>query len=366
MDPLSDLAYDIVMSVERLAAALQEKNVKLPPAAQEELGYSLLEVLRKLDSYRNRAERNFVRTGRTEHSLECLAYDVARSAERLAVALQARNLTLLGYVKLHPWVRKGMRRTLHESLRQLNSYADQIERRFVQNHVDVHGVQGEVFPYQAGRFVPFLKHGFLAFAEGGPPGLLALAGQAASDESETTVGEVAVEIYIGSEDESKIKKIVQSAQQLIEALGYEEVGEPEILRGSIFRRSRAVAQVGLDELKIQLMKVERGFELAQLDLRQAEVNVKESEAVSGLLVSLEGVDRACIRIGSLLVVKYKFGGAPVVFVRTLNQLEMHALTRFPEIQTNPERALSLLATAVQSLSDLEGGDGGTALSEGTN
>ncbi|MFF0000193.1 hypothetical protein [Streptomyces avermitilis] len=366
MNSLSDLAYDVVMSVQRLAAALEGKSVTLSPAAQEDMGYSLHEMLRRLDSHRGQIERNLVRTDKRANSLRDLARNIASSAEALAVALQKGNRKLLGNARLRPWVRRNVRNTLLELMRQLNSYADQIERRFVDSHVDVLGAQEETFPYQAARFVPFSDSGFLAFVEGSPPGVLAIDSQAASDESGAAAGEVAVEIYIGSDDESKIDRVVQSAQELVEALGYKEVGEAEIRRGSIFRRSRAVAQVGLDELKIRLMKVERGLELAQLDLRQAEVNAKESEAVSGLLTSLEGVDRACIRVGSLLVVKYQFNGAPVIFVRTLNQLEMHALTRFPEIQANPERALHALATAVVSLSDLEADGGDTALTEGTS
>ncbi len=355
-----------MISVQRLAVSLEEKNVKLPPAAQEDMGYSLLEILRQLDLHRDRIERDFERADQRANSLYDLANNIVWSADGLATALQMRNRRVLGYVKLRPWVRKGMRQDLLEMLRQLNSYADQIERRFLANHVDVLGAQEEVSPYQAARFVPFRRSGFLAFVEGSPPGLLAIDSQAASDESGVAAGEVAVDIYIGSEDESAIEQIVQSALQVVEVLGYKEVGEPEVRRGSIFRRSRAVAQVGLDELKIRLMKVERGLELAQLDLRQAEVNVKESEAVSGLLTSLEEVNRACIRIGSLLVVKYHFNGAPVVFVRTLNQLEMHALTRFPEIQANPEVALNALATAVLSLADLDADGGSTALADGTN
>ncbi len=158
--------------------------------------------------------------------------------------------------------------------------------------------------------------------------------------------QVPVDIYIDSDNEGQIAAIVNSAAALLEAMGYEEFGEPEIYRGSIFRRSKAVANQGIDELKNRLMKVERGIELAQLDLRQAEVNSKEAEAASNLLASLEGVPRACVRVGSLLIVKYTYQSEPVVLIRNLTQVEMHALGRFPEIQKNPERALEMLATAI--------------------
>lgn len=101
------------------------------------------------------------------------------------------------------------------------------------------------------------------------------------------------------------------------------------------------------------MKVERGFELAQLDLRQAEVNAKEAEAVNSLLAGLEDVPRACIRIGSVLLVKYVLHGEQVVLIRNLTQVEMHALGRYPEIQRDPARALELLAAAIASISTSE-------------
>ena len=100
------------------------------------------------------------------------------------------------------------------------------------------------------------------------------------------------------------------------------------------------------------MKVERAFELAQLELRQADVDIREADAVNKLLASLENVPRACLRVGSVLVIKYPHPAAdePVVIVRNLSQLELHALSRFPEIQRFPETALQALTMTLDNMS----------------
>lgn len=235
---------------------------------------------------------------------------------------------------------------------QLSYYAEQIEQRFGNQNrlVREQDLRDVAHPYRLDRVVPTRLAGFLAFANAEMdrfeiPQLDGSGMGNAPDE------EISVDIYVDGDDEGRINAVVSSVQAMLKAMGYEETGEPEVQRGSIFRRSRAVANQGIDELKNRLMKVERGFELAQLDFRQAEVNSKEAEAASSLLASLEGVSRACVRVGSLLIVKFMLGSEQVVLVRTLTQVEMHALGRFPEIQRNPEEALEMLATAIANMPD---------------
>ena len=100
-----------------------------------------------------------------------------------------------------------------------------------------------------------------------------------------------------------------------------------------------------------IIKVERAFELAQLDLRQADVDVRQADAVNKLLRSLESVPRACVRAGSVLVIKYPdpASGEPIVIVRNLSQLELHAPGSFPAVQKSPEGVLEALTMAIESL-----------------
>lgn len=75
----------------------------------------------------------------------------------------------------------------------------------------------------------------------------------------------------------------------------------------VFRRSRAIAKRGIDaaDLRTRLAKVERSLELAYLDRRQADVDAIESEAVRRLVDSLKDVPHACVRIGSIFLIKYE-------------------------------------------------------------
>ncbi|MFF4574105.1 hypothetical protein [Streptomyces sp. NPDC001410] len=286
-----------------------------------------------------------------------LAHEIAREALRLEALLAGKT------IRLTPAAMEDLRASLRDIREQLSHYNRQLATRYFDPDLNPIYVQVVVRPYQAERIVPLGNGGFLAFAEAVEDRLdLPRSG---GDEAGSTSNEIPVSVYIASDDEGEISRIIQSVQELANALGYEEVGEPEVRRGSIFRRSRAAAQVGMDELKSRLSKVERGLELAHLELRQAEVNTKESEAVSNLLTALEGTERACVQIGSVFLVKYVANGRQVVLVRNLTQLEMHALTTYPEILTRPEAALQALATAMSSLPDMEGNGDGDTLTRGT-
>ncbi len=164
--------------------------------------------------------------------------------------------------------------------------------------------------------------------------------------------DIAVDVYLDTNDNEVIDEVMSQVDNLIEVMGYRQVGDIEVERGSIFRRSRAAADQVTDELKSRLMKVERAFELAQLELRQADVDIREADAVNKLLASLENVPRACLRVGSVLVIKYPHPATdePVVIVRNLSQVELHALSRFPGIQRSPETALQALTMTLDSMS----------------
>lgn len=100
--------------------------------------------------------------------------------------------------------------------------------------------------------------------------------------------------------------------------------------------------------KTRFIKVERALELVGIDDRQADVDLKEAQAVKTVMESLVDVPRACIRIGALLILKYPGADGTVVLSRTLSQPEVRALEWYPEIQRKPEQALELLATAITS------------------
>lgn len=169
--------------------------------------------------------------------------------------------------------------------------------------------------------------------------------------SQWAPADLSVDVYLDTNDNKVINEVMGRVDELVEVMGYRQVGSVEVERGSIFRRSRAVADLVADELKSRLMKVERAFELAQLELRQANVDISEADAVNRLLASLENVPRACLRVGSILVIKYPHSstGDSIVIVRNLSQLELYTLASFPEIQRSPETALDALTMTLDNM-----------------
>ncbi len=96
-------------------------------------------------------------------------------------------------------------------------------------------------------------------------------------------------------------------------------------------------------MRDRLTKAERALELSQLDARQADFDSKEAEAVSKLVASVNDIPQVCMRLGSIMLVKIQECGSPALYIRSLSQLEMKALDRYPEIQRDPRNALQLLA-----------------------
>jgi hypothetical protein len=86
--------------------------------------------------------------------------------------------------------------------------------------------------------------------------------------------------------------------------------------------------------------------LWQIDPRQAEVDQRTSEAFERMINCLEKVPRACIRFGSLLIVKYPDGAGYVLLCRQLSQSEIGVFEKYPELQTHPETILAALALAI--------------------
>ena len=83
-----------------------------------------------------------------------------------------------------------------------------------------------------------------------------------------------------------------------------------------------------------------------IDSRQAQIDSQAATAVRNLVSALNKVPTACVRVGSILFIKYTKSDGPVVLVRTLSQVEIRILEHYPEIQQKPEKALEALALAV--------------------
>lgn len=171
-----------------------------------------------------------------------------------------------------------------------------------------------------------------------------------NDEKQEDESTSAVEVYVDTEDEDVASRVFEAVDALADLLGYGEPYEIEVIRGSLWRRAKAVTKngVGPEELGARIRNVERVLGTGYSGDRQDGMEERASVVVKNLLESLKDVPRVCVRVGSLLLIKYEERGVPVVLVRTLSQVEIRILERFPEIQRNPVKVLSELATALAS------------------
>lgn len=207
-------------------------------------------------------------------------------------------------------------------------------------------------PYESGPVVALQDaNGFLATVGLTPEERFRRAASGDSEFNPDKGHDISVDIYLDTDEEEVATDIIALVAGLIDNMGYTESPEVHIERGSIFRRSRAGSQRMLSsgELRDRLVKVERAIEIAGIDVRQADVDSKTSEAVARLIVGLAQVPRACIRAGSILLIKYETSEGPAILARNLSQLEIRALERFPEIQKRPEAVFEALAMAVEQL-----------------
>ncbi|SCL43902.1 hypothetical protein GA0070604_0061 [Micromonospora eburnea] len=173
-------------------------------------------------------------------------------------------------------------------------------------------------------------------------------------QEERDLDDISVVVYLDTDDKESIARTLERVDALRQLAGFGPEENVEIRWGSIFRRSRAAARRAFSSREVQdrLVKLERAVELTVVDSRQAAYDSTEAEAVHKLIESLQDIPRACMRVGSIFIVKYQAVGESVILVRNLSQMEVRALERFPEIQSSPERAFAALATAVESMDEV--------------
>jgi hypothetical protein len=163
--------------------------------------------------------------------------------------------------------------------------------------------------------------------------------------------QISVAVYLNVDDMTISQKILDTVDRLVTVLGYSEPEEVDLQKGSIFRRSwsRAKIVATSDQMKERLEKLERAIEVQGLILPEADAVAKYSQAVQALVHSLSQVETACIRIHSILLIKYQTAQGSVILNKTLTTAEIRALERYPEIQKEPSKALEMLAFSVDSL-----------------
>ncbi len=168
------------------------------------------------------------------------------------------------------------------------------------------------------------------------------AGRGESADDRTSIA-----VYLAIDDPQLQQRALAAVDRLVDALGYGPDGSAVVERDSIFKRWWARMKTGLTSPEVQqrLAKVEAYAE-SYLNERVGENNLKEAQALSEVIGALNDIPHACIRVGSLLLVKRTGPDGPVVLTRSLSPLEIRVLEKFPEIQKDPLTVLDLLANAL--------------------
>lgn len=168
-------------------------------------------------------------------------------------------------------------------------------------------------------------------------------------------GEISVILYLDTNDEKIISQVVRNLDNLVGALGYGRPLNPEIERGSFFRQSWSKLKRSLtsDDLKEIAAKMERALEARYLDSQQVAIDNTIAGALSKLIISLSEVPSACIRSGSILLIKYPGPQGSIILTRNLSEREIKILEQFPEIQRTPHAVLESLAVAISEVLEVE-------------
>lgn len=86
------------------------------------------------------------------------------------------------------------------------------------------------------------------------------------------------------------------------------------------------------------IEIERKLRIELFDKEQAVIDNQEATGAAALIAALSGEDRACIRVGSLLVIKLDGH----IFANNLTQYQLCWLERNQTLLREPERLLKSL------------------------
>jgi len=258
-------------------------------------------------------------------------------AERLGSAVDGLSLP--------PGLETYIGRGVAGLVAQLDAYEDLI------GQVDVaaeRSVARHISPYRLaflvrrmnGTLAGVLEQFVTVYGKSGPIAL--------SPEPGDTEEDVTVDVYLGDGDREKNLRLLGLIDDLAEDLGYDRPTETSVEWGSVFRRAKAAVASTLRSREVQarLATVELAAQNYLFEERQAAINLSHSEAFEKVMSALEDQPEACVRIGSLLILKFRGSSGPVTLTRMLSATEIQTLERYPGIQREPSSVLQNLAAAI--------------------
>lgn len=154
-----------------------------------------------------------------------------------------------------------------------------------------------------------------------------------------------VRIYLSVDDRRAVALISQALTAFAQSIDLEIADEFPEETGSWFKRlfTRTKDAVTQPEVTKRLRKAERALELAALQKAQADIDLKQAEAASHLIRSLENTPNGVCHVGSIFVVKVTDEtNGPRIVTRSLTQAEMIELEQHTELIKRPQEMLRLL------------------------
>lgn len=150
-----------------------------------------------------------------------------------------------------------------------------------------------------------------------------------------------IEIYLDTNDLSKIEKTSQVVEAYLSNNNLSIKKKLPVVKGSLFQKmfARAKDILTSEELKERLDQAEHGLKLNTITKQQSEIDLNQAEAVSKILNSISEVENAAIKIGSLLIVKTTISGNPNIAVKNLSLKEMLVLENEPSLLKSPVELL---------------------------
>jgi hypothetical protein len=152
---------------------------------------------------------------------------------------------------------------------------------------------------------------------------------------EPVATDLEVSVYLG--DGQDARSVEDALIGLLDEVGFNALAfEPPVI-GSWFRKFTARAGRYTDHLSVHqaAAELERKLRIEVFDKQQAAIDNQQATGAAALIAALQGEDRACIRVGSLLVIKVD----GLVMVDNLTQYQLAWLERNLTLLRDPEGLL---------------------------
>ncbi len=149
-----------------------------------------------------------------------------------------------------------------------------------------------------------------------------------------TIGGANLSIYIPGDDFTviEIDALLKAAGEFMEAMGMVYDSKEEPIYSSFWQKLRFLfkKEVTFEDFHRLSKKAKQALELKHVELPSAEQTLKLSEAAAALINATHGVDECVVRLGVVLLYKYKVEGGNKVFVKQLTVDQVMDFTKYPE------------------------------------